>query len=158
MPSDSSANADTSQNSAPRSEDTETAPLSTLEALNLALTMNNKPRKRTLDSPRLSAAQAAEMFARRLELNPQERAFYIAVSPVEPRPPDIIRLFLLRRLDQRCPDCSQHEAAHYYCSRCLLPMNQADWYDRRSGKLAPMSERYAKLLSAHEVPAGRRVK
>jgi len=134
-----------------------TAP-SALEALNLALTMNRKPRRLTRDSPRMSAAQASELFARRLELNPQERGDYIATAPVVPRSPDIIRLFLLRRLDQRCPDCGQHEAAHYYCSRCLLPMNQTDWYDRRSGSLAPMSERYAKLLGAHETPPVRPVK
>jgi hypothetical protein len=131
---------------------------SRLEALNLALTMDNKPHQRKPESPRMSAAQAAEMFARRLELNPQERAFYIEAAPVEPRPPQIIRLFLLRRLDQRCPDCSQHEAAHYYCSRCLLPMNQTDWYDRRSGALAPMSERYAKLLCTYEGPTVQTVK
>ena len=158
MPSDSSASTDTAKNFDPISESAEVAPSSTLEALNLALAMNNKPRKPTRSSPRMSAEQAAEMFARRLELNPDERALYIALVPTQPRSPEIIRLFLLRRLDQRCPDCGQHEAAHYYCSRCLLPMNQTDWYDRRSGALAPMSERYAKLISAHEITAVRTTK
>jgi len=108
-------------------------------------------------APHLSLEEAAAMFARRRELTFAERSFYLEATPVAELPPETTRLVLLGRMDQRCPDCEQHEAAHYYCSRCLLPMAPDDWYDRKSKPPKPMSQRYADLLSGKKTRPSRAV-
>jgi hypothetical protein len=91
--------------------------------------------------------------ANRLEMSPQERVAWLHDTPRDVMPPELHRLFLLRRMDQLCPDCGRHEAAHPYCSLCFLPMDASDWYDRSTKPLGPMSARYAALLGGGETSA-----
>lgn len=84
----------------------------------------------------------------RLAMSREERVAWLRAFPPDPLSPELRHLFLLRRMDQICPDCDRHEAAHPYCSACFLPMGVADWHDRRSRPPAPMSARYSALLAA----------
>lgn len=85
--------------------------------------------------------------ADRLAMDRQTRVAWLRSVPPDPLTPELRHLFLLRRMDQRCPDCDRHEAAHPYCSACFLPMGVDDWYDRRSRPPEPMSARYTALLA-----------
>lgn len=46
---------------------------------------------------------------------------------------DVSALLQAGKLSQRCP-CGIIEAAGSYCSRCLRPMTEADWFAQTRGR------------------------
>jgi hypothetical protein len=62
----------------------------------------------------------------RLNLTQAERLAFIEAQRRVPVPAEELTARDARPW-QRCPDCGRHEAAHWYCSACYLPMGAADW-------------------------------
>jgi hypothetical protein len=55
------------------------------------------------------------------------------------------RLLREGRLEQTCRECGRMEAAGPYCTGCLRPTTEADWY--RNGDLDTRAERRGEMPS-----------